>query len=106
MKRFVLLSWSILLAATLILPALAQEQERWDLLTVKELGVDQFLAEHPDWNGSKVVIAVLDTGVDMGVAGLDKLPDGGVKVVDVRDFTGEGDLFWEEAQLVPDGKGE
>ncbi len=80
--------------------------DSWDLMTRTETGVDRFRAAYPDFDGSGVVIAVLDTGVDMGVAGLRELPDGSPKVVDVRDFSGEGDLFWEEGRLVPDGEGE
>ena len=39
-----------------------------------------------DWRVD-VDVAVLDTGVDMGVAGLTALPGGGPKVVDVQDFS-------------------
>ncbi len=100
-----------LLSVLCLIPMLTlfaqEEQERWDLMTVKEIGVDRFLAEHPDLDGKGVIVAVLDTGVDMGVEGLKTLPDGKVKVVECRDFSTEGDLIWEEAILVSDGaKGE
>ncbi len=78
----------------------------WELMTRTETGVQQFQSCHPEYDGSGVVIAVLDTGVDMGVEGLKQLPDGTAKVVDCRDFTGEGDLFWEEATLVAGTKKE
>ena len=41
-----------LLSVLCLIPMLTlfaqEEQERWDLMTVKEIGVDRFLAEHPD----------------------------------------------------------
>jgi len=94
------------LLTLLTISAIAQDDKPWDILTHQEVGVDRFAAKYPDFDGKGVVIAVLDTGVDMGVEGLKKLPTGGVKVVDVRDFSTEGDLAWEEGRIVPDGKGE
>ena len=55
----------------------AQEKSDWDILTIKETGVDRFRDAYPDFDGTGVVIAVLDTGVDPGVEGLKTLPDGG-----------------------------
>jgi tripeptidyl-peptidase-2 len=72
-------------------------------MTFQEMGVDRFRAEFPEFDGSGVVLAIMDTGVDMGVEGLKALPNGDVKVVEARDFTGEGDLIWEEGHIVPDG---
>jgi len=94
------------LLTLLPISAIAQDAKRWDIMTQQEVGVDRFKAQYPDFDGRGVVIAVLDTGVDMGVEGLKTLPTGGVKVVDVRDFSTEGDLLWEEGRIVPDGKGE
>jgi len=97
----------LLLAIPLGITELIARDNDWDLMTRREMGVDRFHEAHPEWNGKGVVIAVLDTGVDMGVAGLEKLPDGEIKVVDCRDFSGEGDLIWEEGFVVPNGdKGE
>lgn len=72
--------------------ATADEPLPWTQLSRSTCGVDAYLKQYPDRDGRGVVIAVLDTGVDMGVPGLDKLPDGSVKVVDVQDFSGEGDI--------------
>ncbi len=102
-RRTILLSLLLAVFPTLI-PA--QTEKRWDTLTRHEIGVDRFLASHPDLDGKGVVIAVLDTGVDMGVEGLKALPDGKVKVVDCRDFSAEGDLYWEEARRLPESAGE
>lgn len=52
-----------------------------------------------DRDGSGVVIAILDTGVDMGTAGLKALPNGKPKVIVVRDFSGQGTLKLHDAQL-------
>ncbi|MBN2490986.1 MAG: S8 family serine peptidase, partial [Planctomycetes bacterium] len=95
-----------LLVVAIVRPAPVQEDPRWDLLTHHEIGADRFKAAYPDLDGKGVVIAVLDTGVDMGAEGLRRLPDGKVKVIDVRDFSTEGDLFWKEARIVPGGDGE
>ena len=86
-----------LLITVLAVAATAQDRaKRWDIMTSHEIGADRFKAKYPDFDGRGVVIAVLDTGVDMGVEGLKVLPTGKPKVVDVRDFSTEGDLYWEE----------
>ena len=82
---------------TEIEPAVAYLQEQAAPIVIKADGLAA---------GKGVVIAVLDTGVDMGVEGLKVLPDGKPKVVDVRDFSTEGDLYWEEGHINPGEKGE
>lgn len=71
--------------------------QNWNFLDIDRIGARDFVKNHPAYDGKNVVIIILDTGVDMGVAGLDKLPDGSVKVIDVQDFSREGDVFIEEA---------
>jgi hypothetical protein len=53
-------------------------------------GADRFVREHPTRDGRGVLIAILDTGVDPGVPGLLTTSTGEPKLVDVRDFSGEG----------------
>jgi len=53
-------------------------------------GVPVFLTAHPAWDGRGVLIAILDSGVDPGVPGLDSASTGRPKLLDVRDFSGEG----------------
>src|SRR5918996_302274 len=53
-------------------------------------GADRFVREHPTYDGRGVLIAILDTGVDPGVPGLATTSTGDPKLVDLRDFSGEG----------------
>jgi subtilisin family serine protease len=53
-------------------------------------GVDRFVREHRTYDGRGVLIAILDTGVDPGAPGLRATSTGDPKLVDVRDFSGEG----------------
>ena len=56
----------------------------WTQLSKSTCGVDKFEREHPELNGHGVIVAVLDTGVDMGVLGLTHTPLG----------------FWDQNQYV------
>lgn len=53
-------------------------------------GVPEFAAAHPHDDGRGVLIAILDSGLDPAVPGLALLPDGRPKLLDLRDFSGEG----------------
>jgi subtilisin family serine protease len=64
-------------------------------------GVPAFLSAHPTWDGRGVLIAILDSGVDPGVPGLDSTSTGRPKLLDVRDFSGEGRV--ELTPIVPQG---
>jgi subtilisin family serine protease len=59
-------------------------------MPVASTGADRFLRDHPSYDGRGVLIAILDTGVDPGVPGLLATSTGQPKIVDVRDFSGEG----------------
>ncbi len=93
MRMFVASALMIVLAATV---GLAQEHMGWTQLSLSACQVDDFLRANPQSDGRGVVIAVLDTGVDPSIPGLTHTPDGAVKVVDLQDFTGDGDveLHW------------
>lgn len=53
-------------------------------------GVPRFRRAVPEADGRGVLIAILDSGLDPSIPGLDRTSTGGRKVVDVRDFSGEG----------------
>ncbi len=88
--RSVILATLLLLSAASILSG--QTELPWTQLSLSTCQVDAYRKAKPDIDGRGIVIAVLDTGVDMGVAGLQKTPAGEIKVIDVQDFSGQGDI--------------
>src|SRR3989441_7829187 len=60
------------------------------LMPLKSTGVDVFRALHPTYDGRGVLIAILDSGVDPGVPGMIATSTGAPKVIELRDFSGEG----------------
>lgn len=99
-RRTLLLA--LTLAGTLALPGSAQEAGRpWTTLSLSTCGVDTFAAGHPTWDGRGVIVAILDSGVEINAPGLQTTSDGQRKVIDVQDFTGEGDLFYTRAEPGP-----
>jgi subtilisin family serine protease len=87
-------------------PALGDESPFGSFLDLSTIGADAFRKALPDRDGRGVVIAVLDTGIDMSVPGVDRDPSGEVKVLEARDFTGEGwvDCDPAAAETGADGK--
>lgn len=61
-------------------------------------GVDRFRSAHPDWDGRGVLIAILDGGLDPTIPGLLTTSTGKRKVIDVRDFSGEGRVQLQPAR--------
>ena len=68
-------------------------------LSVTNTGVNEFLNQYPEYDGRGTIILVLDTGVDQGIDGLTHTSTGEVKVIDVQDFTGQGDVALYEADI-------
>jgi len=76
----------------------AQETEQ-TFLSLKGTGVEDFIKSHPEYDGRGTIIFVLDTGVDVGVDGLLQTSTGETKVIDVQDFSTEGDIQFYEADV-------
>jgi tripeptidyl-peptidase-2 len=66
------------------------------LLPLRALGIDTFRWKFTEFDGRGVVIAILDNGVDPGVAGLIHTSTNAPKMLDLRDFSGEGRIPLEE----------
>jgi len=72
------------------------------LLPLRALGIDTFKTRFPEYDGRGVAIAILDNGVDPGVPGLVMTPGSESKLLDLRDFSGQGRITLERMQS-PDG---
>lgn len=83
----------------LLTAAILPQENIQTFLSLKNTGVAEFLAQHPEYDGRGTIVIILDTGVDLGVDGLIKTSTGNVKIIDVQDFTGEGDILFYPAQI-------
>jgi len=58
-----------------------------------------FFEKYPDYNGKGITIFIMDTGIEIDLAGLRKNPDGSPKVVDVFDASRSGNVAVEKAVI-------
>jgi tripeptidyl-peptidase II len=73
--------------------------EPWHFLDTKTIGAYNFEKAHPTFDGRGVVIIICDTGIDTNIPGLIKTSEGKVKVIDVQDFSGQGDIPLKKASF-------
>lgn len=72
------------------------------LMPLASTGVPLFLRDHPTWDGRGVLIAILDSGIDPGQGGFGTTTDGDPKLLDLRDFSGEGRIALRRVTPVGD----
>ena len=100
MKKFLML-----FSVVLVFSVFGFSSDVYEFLSTTTVGAKQFIQKNPHCDGRGVVVFIIDTGVDVSVPGLRKTSTGEVKVIDVQDFTGEGDVSLKEAKKVEkDGK--
>jgi len=73
----------------------------YDLLPKEITQALSFVRKNPEYDGRGTVIAILDTGVDVGAPGLEKTSEGKQKIIEAIDCTGSGDV---PLKNVPDNK--
>lgn len=73
------------------------------LMPLASTGVQTFLATRPAADGRGVLIAILDSGIDPAVPGLIETSEGSPKLLDVRDFSGEGRTALAPVTATADG---
>ncbi len=79
--------------------------EGWTFLSTATIGARDFVKAHPEWDGRGVLIAVCDSGVDLGLPGLTVTSDGRPKILDARVFIEERKVEWQKAEWGEDEHG-
>ncbi len=92
----------VLVLTITALSAQKKESPNWEFLSTSTIGAGEFIANHPSYDGRGVIIAVCDSGVDLGLAGLDKTTTGENKIIDARDFSGQYSCKAEKAEVSKD----
>jgi len=92
----------IILFAVLLFASVFAQDSVQSFISIKNTGVNEFHEKYPKYDGRGTIVMVLDTGIDIGVDGLIKTSTGEDKVLDVQDFTGQGDVKFYEAEIDED----
>jgi tripeptidyl-peptidase-2 len=74
------------------------------ILPKEEIGATRFLVKNPQHDGRGVVVAIFDSGVDPGAAGLERTTDDRPKVIDLIDGTGSGDVDTSATREAKEGR--
>lgn len=80
-----------------------ETKSEWEFLSTATIKAKDFIEKHPQYDGRGVLIAVCDSGVDLGLSGLLKTTEGKDKIVDARDFTGHYSFQCETPLFSDDG---
>ena len=89
----------ILLLTILLTGNFFAQETIQSFISLKNTGVQEFLEKYPEYDGRGTIVMILDTGVDIGIDGLTKTSTGEDKVIDVQDFTGQGDVNFFDAEI-------
>ncbi|VAX29493.1 Peptidase S8 and S53, subtilisin, kexin, sedolisin, partial [hydrothermal vent metagenome] len=103
-ERFLITQWckmktKFILLIIFITVTLSAQETIQSFISLKNTGVQEFLEKHPEYDGRGTIVMILDTGIDMGIDGLTKTSTGEDKVIDVQDFTGQGDVQLFDATI-------
>lgn len=79
------------------------QKSEWEFLSTTTIKAKDFILKHPECDGRGVLIAVCDSGVDLGLSGLQKTSDGKPKIIDARDFTDQYSFKAEAPLMAEDG---
>ncbi|WP_437187905.1 S8 family serine peptidase [Planctomicrobium sp. SH668] len=74
------------------------------ILPKSETGAMRFLESHPESDGRGIIVAIFDTGVDPAAPGLQTTPQGELKILDLVDATGDGDVAMTPNHEAVDGE--
>jgi subtilisin family serine protease len=72
------------------------------LIPAEEMGARSFVKANPTYDGRKVTIAILDTGIELDHPMLTKTSEGLDKIIDFQDFSGEGRVEVTKVQATAD----
>src|SRR5438046_994814 len=64
-------------------PKRGATNSNWSFLSLDACGIESFLKQHPTFDGRDCIVAILDDGVDPGIAGLLETSEGKKKIIDV-----------------------